>query len=151
MVRRPVPESVMPAALRRLSLGLALLALAACSQEKRSGEPRMPADEPEAAEHPTGISAAEGYRAQSSPAKPAGEAAEPNAPSPATFACTGGAKIVVDGNMAIVTLPDARVVKVPRAPDDADAYRGEALGFRIKDGQGDLSQDEVGTFHCSAG
>jgi hypothetical protein len=139
----------MPTAHRRSALlAFALLALAACSKEKRDGEPRMPADEPEAAEHPTGIRPDEGYRAQGSPATAADEPA-PDPRAPAAFTCEGGNKVEIGDLVAVVTLKDGRTVQIARDPDDAFHFRGEALAFRMKDGAGELSQDEGGTFRCS--
>lgn len=140
----------MPTASRRLILAFAVLALAACSQEKRSGEPRMPADEPEAAEHPTGVSAQEGYRAQGTPAS-AADLPAPNPRAPTAFTCDGGHKVDIGDLVAVVTLEDGRTVRIARDPNDASSFRGEALAFHMKDGQGELSQDEGGTFHCTGG
>lgn len=131
-----------------VALGLALVA---CSQEKRDGEPRMPADEPEAAEHPTGVSAEEAYRAQGTPKTAADLPAPPNPRAPTAFACEGGNKVDIGDLVAVVTLKDGRTVQIARSPDDAFSFRGEALSFHMKDGQGDLSQDEGGTFHCTGG
>lgn len=141
----------MPTVLRRSAAVLALLALAACSQEKRSGEPRMPADEPEAAEHPTGVSAEEGYQAHGTPTTAGDLPAPPNPRAPTAFTCEGGNKVDIGDLVAVVTLKDGRTVQIARNPDNAFQFRGEALEFRMKDGQGDLSQDEGGTFHCTGG
>ena len=129
---------------------LALL-LAACSEDKRSGEPRQPADEPEAAEQPTGMRASEGYQAQGAAVKPSDVADAPNPRAPTAFACEGGHKVEIADLVAVVTLADGRTVQIARDPDDAFHFQGEALGFRMKDGQGELSQDEGGTFRCTAG
>lgn len=142
----------MPAPRLALPFALALVAsLAACSQEKRSGEPRQPADEPEAAEHPTGISATEGYQAHGSAVKPGDIVDAPNPRAPSAFACDGGNKVEIGDLVAIVTLKDGRTVQIARDPDNAFHFQGEALGFRMKDDQGELSQDEVGTFRCTGG
>jgi hypothetical protein len=111
----------MPATLRRsLLLAFVAVALAACSQDKRDGEPRMAADEPEAAEHPTGVRAEEADRAQSTPASTADlPAANPRAPT--AFTCDGGNRVEIGDLVAVVTL---------------------------KDGEGELSQDEGGVFRC---
>jgi hypothetical protein len=140
----------MPTLRRVQILAAAVLVLAACSQEKRDGEPRMPADEPEAAEHPTGVSAQEGYRAQGTPSD-AVDLPASNPRAPATFTCDGGRKVDIGDLVAVVTLEDGRTVQIARDPDDAFRFRGEALAFRMKDGQGELSQDEGGTFHCTGG
>ena len=139
----------MPTALRRSALlAFAVLALAACSEEKRSGEPRMPADEQEAAEHPTGIRPEEGYRAQGTPAS-AADLPDPRAPT--AFICEGGSTVDIGDLVAVVTLKDGRTVQIARDPDDAFQFRGEALAFRMKDGAGELSQDEGTTVHCTGG
>ncbi|WP_133500331.1 hypothetical protein [Cognatilysobacter terrigena] len=131
-----------------LALGLAL---AACSQEKRDGEPRMPADEPEAAEHPTGVSAQEAYKAQGAAVKPSDIAEAPNPRAPASFTCDNGSKVDIADLVAVVTLKDGRTVQIARDPDDAFHFQGEALSFRMKDGQGELAQDEGGASRCSGG
>lgn len=128
-----------------------VLALAACSQEKRDGEPRMPADEPEAAEHPTGISAQEGYQAQGSAVTPLDVADAPNPRAPAAFTCDNGSKVDIADLVAVVTLKDGRTVQIARDPDDAFHFQGEALSFRMKDGQGELAQDEGGISRCAGG
>ena len=139
----------MPTALRRSALiAIAVLALAACSEQKRDGEPRMPADEPEAAEHSTGVRPDEGDRAQGTPATVADL---PNPRAPTSFTCEGGHKVDIGDLVAVVTLKDGRTVQIARDPDDAFRFRGEALAFRMKDGQGELSQDEGGVFRCSGG
>ncbi|MGY4516822.1 hypothetical protein [Lysobacter sp. HA18] len=142
----------MPTSVPRLiSVAALILALAACSQEKRSGEPLKPADEPEAAEHQTGISASEGYQAQGAAVKPSDIADAPNPRAPASFTCDNGSKVEIGDLVAVVTLKDGRTVQVARDPDNAFQFKGEALSFRMKDGQGDLSQDEGGTTHCAGG
>ena len=137
---------------RLVPIAVALVVLlGACSQEKRGGQPLQPADEPEAAEHPTGISASEGYQAQGSAVKPSDIAEAPNPRAPAAFACDGGSRVEIGDLVAVVTLKDGRTVQIARDPDDAFHFQGEALGFRMEDGQGELSQDEGGTVHCTAG
>jgi hypothetical protein len=138
----------MPTPLRRtVVLAVMTLALGACSQDKRDGEPRMAADEPEAAEHATGVSAEEANRAQATPASAADlPAANPRAPT--AFACDGGNRVEIGDLVAVVTLKDGRTVQIARDPDDAFHFRGEALAFRMKDGEGELSQDEGGVFRC---
>ena len=61
------------------------------------------------------------------------------------------AKIAPGYGLVSVTLKDGRTVQIARDPDDAFHFQGEALGFRMEDGQGELSQDEGGTVHCTAG
>lgn len=133
------------------TLLVAAALLAGCSKEKRGGEPRQPADEPEAAEHPTGISGEEGHQAHGAAVKPGDVVDAPNPRASASFACEGGHKVDIGDLVAVVTLKDGRTVQIARDPDDAFHFQGEALGFRMKDGQGELSQDEGGTFRCTAG
>ena len=123
--------------------------LGGCSEDKRGGQPLQPADEPEAAEHPTGVSATEGYQAHGAAVKPSDVADAPNPRAPTSFTCEGGHKVEISDLVAIVTLKDGRTVQIARDPDDAFQFQGEALGFRMKDGQGELSQDEGGTFRCT--
>lgn len=128
-----------------------LLAVAACSQEKRDGEPRQPADEPEAAEHPTAVSAQEGYKAQGAAVKPSDIVDAANPRAPASFTCDNGSKVDIADLVAVVTLKDGRSVQIARDPDDAFHFRGEALSFRMKDGRGELAQDEGGPSRCVGG
>ena len=138
----------MPTAVRRsLALALVALALAAWSKEKRDGEPRMPADEPEAAERPTGISAEEGYRAQGTPAT-AADIAAPK-PAPTAFACEGGRKVELGYLVAKVTQPDGSTVQISRDPDDAAHFGDDALAFRTREGTGELSENGR-TLPCTA-
>ena len=142
----------MPKSSHRLLAALSLvIALAACSQDKRGGEPRMPAAEPEAADHPTGVSAQEGYKAQGAAVKPSDIADAPNPRAPASFTCDNGSKVDIADLVAVVTLKDGRTVQIARDPDDAFHFQGEALSFRMKDGQGELAQDEGGTSRCAGG
>ena len=129
---------------------VAVLLLAACSREQRDGEPRQPADEPEAAEHPTGIRASEGAQAQGSAVAADDVADAPNPRAAGSFRCDGGYQVAIADLVAVVTLPDGRTVQVARDPDDAFRFRGEALGFEMKGAEGTLSRDEAGTFRCAA-
>ncbi|TZF91750.1 hypothetical protein [Cognatilysobacter lacus] len=138
----------MPTVLRSSAIVLILLALAACSQDKRSGEPRMRADEPEAAGRPTGVSAEEGHLARGTTATIV-DLPAPDTVAPAAFTCAGGNKVDITPHGAVVTLEDGRSVRIDRDAADALHFHGEALEFRMKNGQGDLSQDEGGTFHCT--
>ncbi|GAB6196656.1 hypothetical protein [Lysobacter xanthus] len=140
--------SSMPARLAALAL---VLLLGACSEEKRSGEPRQPADEPEAAERSTGVTGAEGFQGRGTAVAPADVAAAPNPRAAASFTCDGGHRVEIGDLVAVVTLKDGRRVQIARDPDDAFRFRGEALAFRMTDGKGELSQDEGGTFACTAG
>ncbi|WP_407909923.1 hypothetical protein [Lysobacter claricitrinus] len=131
---------------RLVSVVALVLALAACSQEKRSGEPLKSADEPAAAEHPAGISGSPGAAV-----KPSEIAEAPNPRAPASFTCDDGSRVEIGDLVAVVTLKDGRTVQVARDPDNAFQFKGEALSFRMKDGQGELSQDEGGTSRCAGG
>lgn len=140
----------MPTPLRRSALLAAVvLSLAACSQEKRDSEPRMPADEPEAAEHPTGISAAEGYRAQGTPKQPADLPVKPPPPAPTAFACEGGRKVEMGYLVAVVTTTDGRKVQISRDPDDAAHFGDDALALRTRGAEAELSEGPGRTFHCT--
>ena len=130
----------MPTALRRsLALAFVAVALAACSKEKRDGEPRMPADEPEAAERPTGIAAEEGYRARGTPTT-AADLPAPK-PAPTAFACEGGRKVELGYLVAKVTMPDGRTVQISRDPDDAAHFGDAALDFRTRQGAGEMTEN----------
>jgi len=117
--------------------------LLACSQERRDGEPRTAADAPEAAVRARRVDA---DRAQGAPAT---TSERPNPRTPTTFTCDGGHRVDIGDLVAVVTLKDGRSVQIARDPDDAFRFRGEALAFRMKDGQGQLSQDEGGVFRCT--
>lgn len=139
----------MSAVSRTAALALVLIAFASGCSDKRSGQPLQPADEPEAAERPTGISAEEANQARGAAVKPSDIPEAPNPRAPTSFACDGGHRVEISDLVAIVTLKDGRTVQIARDPDDAFHFQGEALGFRMKDGEGELSQDEGGTFHCT--
>ncbi|WP_133477362.1 hypothetical protein [Cognatilysobacter segetis] len=132
---------------RRLVLVLAVIALAACSKEKRDGEPRMPADEPQAAEHATGVSAAEADRAMRAPATAADLPAP--GPAPTAFACEGGVKVELGYLVAKVTLPDGSTAQIARDPGDAAHFGDDSLAFRTRDGAGELSRGGR-TLPCAA-
>lgn len=137
----------MPARPRLPAVLVALALLVACSRDERSGEPRQPADEPEAAEAPTGVRGEERFQAGGTP-PPANDRSTP--PAPTSFTCTGGQRVDVGQLVAVVQLEDGRTVQIARNPDDATDFRGEALSFRLRGAEGELSRDEGGRFACTA-
>lgn len=141
----------MPTPFRVIALALALALASGCSKDNRDGEPRQPADEPEAAKAPTGVRASEGDQAQGAAVAPHDVADRPDPRAAKSFACDGGHAVAIADLVAVVTLADGRTVQIARDPDDAFAFHGEALSFRMKDGEGELAQEEVGVFHCKAG
>ncbi|AXK71357.1 hypothetical protein DWG18_02990 [Lysobacter sp. TY2-98] len=124
------------------------LALTACSRDK--GDATTPTnDTPNAATPASSASTRTGE--DSATATTSDAPAAPNPRAPAAFTCDNGSKVDIADLVAVVTLNDGRTVQIARDPDDAFHFQGEALSFRMKDGQGELAPDEGAISRCAGG
>ncbi len=131
---------------RRLVLLALAAACAACGQTPPPADPARRASGPEPAQRPAPVAQA--------PARPGSDAGTRGT---IRYACDDGSAVGIAyaGDEARVTLPDGRVVALPKAQSASrgggEVFVGEAVSLQ-RDGDGiQLFQDEGKALHCRAG